>query len=548
MINLENPVGALLQLPYTHMVSIINDDTAITPTPIISPCGANHYTTYANSNYLYLNQGSMTPWTNLQAGDTIEWNDPYTGLIQREVSTVTHFTTYSYVTLTNPIPSLIYPGTVICIGVATPTTPTPTIAPTPTPPCPCPHQPDSFSTSCRWGVGHGTAQFTLTIGPLCDWTNVNNHARLDVSTNNGASWNYLHYFYPSIYTQNHTHSVSDTLANTTIHRIVMSGGDCPYPTPIAPTPAISGSSCGAITPTSPVVAPTTPTAGGGASLATCGSSASGSTTGDSVATLTPKAAWQTASGSLTAEGQIVYKVVAEAVDDYVFSFCDSDGGSGSFDTYLCLYFDSGVQITSNDDGCWGSSDGLKSYIDTNLAIGTYYITVAGYGQWDSGAYALKYKRAAGSVTPPTPTPTDVSLPPYAPTPGAAVTPTVDPCGGGGYSTNGVYFNGYESGETLSLMDGDSITVEWPTQNCGTNSTYLVRVQQGPNEAPLADRTCSGSICSSCPHYVCLDYYGGTSVTFTYNSGATSYTFWSTTSLNINQGYRYGTIYVTEMIY
>ena len=59
---------------------------------------------------------------------------------------------------------------------------------------------------------------------------------------------------------------------------------------------------------------------------------------------------------------------------------DIDRPSGNLDSYLRLFDSNGVELARNDDGPTpGEANSLESYLDVNLAAGTYFVAVSGYG-------------------------------------------------------------------------------------------------------------------------------------------------------------------------
>ena len=100
-------------------------------------------------------------------------------------------------------------------------------------------------------------------------------------------------------------------------------------------------------------------------------------------TIVPQNTPGTVSGTVTSSQGVYYTVTASAAASYTFTFC-SNGGSSSYDSWLCLYNSSGALITQNDDSC-----GLSSQIIASLAAGTYYIAVSGFSS-SSGSYTMAY--------------------------------------------------------------------------------------------------------------------------------------------------------------
>jgi len=100
-------------------------------------------------------------------------------------------------------------------------------------------------------------------------------------------------------------------------------------------------------------------------------------------TIVPQNTPFTVSGSVTATTGTYYTVTASANASYTFTFC-SNGGTSSYDPWLCLYNSGGSLLVQNDDSC-----GLQSQIVQTLTTGTYYIAVSGFST-SSGSYTLAY--------------------------------------------------------------------------------------------------------------------------------------------------------------
>ncbi|MBI2931274.1 MAG: DVUA0089 family protein, partial [Planctomycetes bacterium] len=109
--------------------------------------------------------------------------------------------------------------------------------------------------------------------------------------------------------------------------------------------------------------------------------------------ITPGTTTQTVSGSVGSADGDYFIVNATWPGPYVFSLCAAQGGTASYDSYLCLFDSGSTQIAFNDDTCGGQSE-----ISATLAVGTYFIAVSGYGV-SSGSYTLAYLGPT-DVTPP----------------------------------------------------------------------------------------------------------------------------------------------------
>lgn len=101
-------------------------------------------------------------------------------------------------------------------------------------------------------------------------------------------------------------------------------------------------------------------------------------------------------GSLTA-GEYDYFLVensTSSTQSFGFVTFRPIGGT-SFDSYLRLYDEFGLSLTSNDD----SSEGLYSRISYSLLPGSsYYIAVYGYSTSSTGDYILAIYGPPGVVT------------------------------------------------------------------------------------------------------------------------------------------------------
>jgi hypothetical protein len=83
-----------------------------------------------------------------------------------------------------------------------------------------------------------------------------------------------------------------------------------------------------------------------------------------------------------------YSFALDAEPLCTFTFC-SDGGSASYDVWLCLFDRDWNLLAENDDTC-----GLSSEISVVLAPGAYRIAVSGFRD-RAGTYRLAYSRSGG---------------------------------------------------------------------------------------------------------------------------------------------------------
>ena len=98
---------------------------------------------------------------------------------------------------------------------------------------------------------------------------------------------------------------------------------------------------------------------------------------------------------LRASEDYIVQVNLPSAGNWTFSLCNGS----SFDTYLYLGTTCGAgNIASNDDGC-----APYSTITSNLAAGTYFVTIEAFGATTTGAFTLTV------VAPPTcPAPTTLT--------------------------------------------------------------------------------------------------------------------------------------------
>jgi serine protease len=114
------------------------------------------------------------------------------------------------------------------------------------------------------------------------------------------------------------------------------------------------------------------------------------TASTNVSTLSPTTNWQTVSGSLSSSSDTKrYVVNVTTTGTYEFSLCSADGGSGTYDSYLCLFDAAGESLATNDDAC-GDYNAKITYNITSP--GTYYIQVSGYSTY-FGSYTLAYRKS-----------------------------------------------------------------------------------------------------------------------------------------------------------
>jgi hypothetical protein len=125
-------------------------------------------------------------------------------------------------------------------------------------------------------------------------------------------------------------------------------------------------------------------------------------------TITPGVTWAQTTGALSgANDTHVYALTLTAGKSYSFSTgqCNGEGTSiTNYDSFLCLYNSSNVNVASNDDSVGNCSNpspigNLDSYIDCYQvqASGTYYIVVSGFGG-AFGDYTLSWKECSTATT------------------------------------------------------------------------------------------------------------------------------------------------------
>lgn len=138
------------------------------------------------------------------------------------------------------------------------------------------------------------------------------------------------------------------------------------------------------TTTTTIISPTTTTTVP-SPLTSCADRYTSTNTG----TLSPTTDWQILSGFLTSRSDTNrYNFSVTTTGRYEFSHCPADGGSDSYDSYLCLFDSVGNRIAFSDDAC----DGYNAKITYDITSpGTYYIQVSGYGI-DYGFYTMAYRR------------------------------------------------------------------------------------------------------------------------------------------------------------
>ncbi len=116
------------------------------------------------------------------------------------------------------------------------------------------------------------------------------------------------------------------------------------------------------------------------------------------AAISPTTSWQTISSSLSSSSDTKrYQVSVTSTGQHEFSLCTTDGGTSSYDSYLCLFNSNKNNIASDDDGCssiGGPSQSAKITYSIG-STGTYYIQVSGYSN-AFGSYTLAYRRTPSS--------------------------------------------------------------------------------------------------------------------------------------------------------
>jgi hypothetical protein len=127
--------------------------------------------------------------------------------------------------------------------------------------------------------------------------------------------------------------------------------------------------------------------------------------------------WNNASGTLSGSiHAVAYRFTIAEAGNYDFSTgdCDGEGVNSDFDTWLCLYDESGVSIMDNDDEC-----GLHSYLDFEGWVGIFYVVVSGYSS-SYGDFVLSWRKDETTTTP-EPTTTSTNTTPMASTTSPPVT-------------------------------------------------------------------------------------------------------------------------------
>jgi hypothetical protein len=102
----------------------------------------------------------------------------------------------------------------------------------------------------------------------------------------------------------------------------------------------------------------------------------------------PTAAARSVTGSLSAARSDAYAFEACDAASFSFSFCTASGAA-EFDSWLCLFDDSGTLLSENDNSC-----GSASELTAALSPGSYFVAISAAAPNLAGAYTLSF--SAGS--------------------------------------------------------------------------------------------------------------------------------------------------------
>lgn len=171
----------------------------------------------------------------------------------------------------------------------------------------------------------------------------------------------------------------------------------------------------------------------------------------------------------------IYRVQIQQAGCYNFSLC---GSSAFWDSYMFLTtacpgntVNGGTVLASSDDGC-GSFAGHGVISNVNLAAGTYFLTVEGFGSSDCGNFTLNV--TSGS----------------APVAGAISAPAAFGCGSSATFSvpfqSGVTYNwSTTNGSVISGQGTNAVTIAWgsgsgtvsvvPSSACGTGASVSTTV-------------------------------------------------------------------------
>ncbi|HRH50721.1 MAG TPA: hypothetical protein PLP23_18340, partial [Panacibacter sp.] len=208
------------------------------------------------------------------------------------------------------------------------------------------------------------------------------------------------------------------------------------------------------------------------------------TTGSLVADITPTTSFQ--SLSVPTGGPNYWTFSATVGNTYYFSFCTSDGGSASFDSYLTLANNSGTSITTADDIC-NTDDAIITWVATATATfriyPTQYITSACGSRSAISTLVYKYVAAPSCSTPVSSAATSIG----------STGATANWTGGTNSYIIEYGLTGFTPGTGATAGSGSSTVI---TSLAGTTSKAITGLTAGSNYQYYVRQVCSGPTYSS----------------------------------------------------